>query len=205
MKKNTQKITIIITSLALLLLVAVGTTLAYIFTKTEPVENTFKPSKVSCAVVENGSATENAGNIVTISTNKTDVRIKNTGDTDAYIRVAVVVNWASEDGTKVWATKPVLNTDYTITYATGTGWEPGADGYYYYTESVAPGTLTNILISQADKLQTAPPEGYYLSIEIVASAIQSKPDHVVGQQWSSEAVTVTGNNGTLTVDDKQGG
>lgn len=205
MKKNTKKITIMITSLVLLLLVAVGTTLAYIFTKTEPVENTFKPSKVSCAVVENGSATENAGNIVTISTNKTDVRIKNTGDTDAYIRVAVVVNWASEDGTKVWATKPVLNTDYTITYATGTGWEPGADGYYYYTKSVAPGTLTKILISQADKLQTAPPEGYYLSIEIVASAIQSKPDHVVGQQWSSEAVTVTGNNGTLTVDDKQGG
>ena len=205
MKKNTQKITIMITSLALLLLVAAGTTLAYIFTKTEPVENTFKPSKVSCAVVENGSATENTGNIVATGATKTNVQIKNTGDTDAYIRVAVVVNWASEDGKKVWAQKPVLGTDYSIAYATETGWIPGADGYYYYTKSVTPGTLTGTLINQAKKLQTAPPEGYYLSIEIVASAIQSKPDHVVGQQWSSEAVTVAGNNGTLTVDDNQGG
>lgn len=200
MKKNIKKITIMITSLVLLLLVAVGTTLAYIFTETEPVVNVFKPSKVSCAVVENGSETENTGNIVATGTPKTNVKIKNTGNTDAYIRVAVVVNWASEDGKKVWAQKPVLGTDYSIAYATETGWEPGPDGYYYYTKSVAPGTLTGTLINQAKKLQTTPPEGYYLSIEIVASAIQSAPDHVVQDAWK----TVTGNNGTLIISNKGG-
>lgn len=199
MKKFISKKFIVITAVALLLFVTVGSTLAYIFTKTEPVENTFNPSRVACAVVENGSATENTDDILETGT-KTDVKIKNTGDTDAYIRVAVVVNWASEDGKKVWAQKPVLGTDYSIAYATETGWEPGPDGYYYYTKSVAPGTLTGTLINQAKKLQTTPPEGYYLSIEIVASAIQSAPDHVVQDAWK----IVTGNNGTLTISNKGG-
>lgn len=126
MKKYINKKSIIIASVMLLLLVAVGTTLAYIFTETNPVENTFNPSKVACAVVENNNPDENRADIVLNDSIKTNVQIKNTGDTDAYIRVAVVVNWMSEDGTKVWATKPVKSTDgtdgdYTISYAENTG------------------------------------------------------------------------------------
>ena len=197
MKKYINRKSILITSVALLLLVAVGTTLAYVFTKTEPVENKFNPSKVSCAVVENGNLSENTANVVQTGNNKTNVQIKNTGDTDAYIRVAVVINWMSEDGTKVWATKPVEGTDYSITYATGTGWVKGSDGYWYYTRSVPPtdgSNLTGILISDAKVLKDAPQEGYYLSIEIVASALQAKPASVVTSQWG---VTVA-NDGTIS-------
>lgn len=186
MKKLFYKKSIIITSVTLLLLVAVGTTLAYIFTNTDSVENAFKPSKVACAVVENGRDPV-SGSLVNTGSSKDNVQIKNTGDTDAYIRVAVVVNWASEDGTKIWAQKPVLGTDYTISYATGTGWADGGDGYYYYTEAVPAvnnpetdidETLTGILISSATR-EVAGPKGtdgtqYHLSIEIVASAIQAK-------------------------------
>lgn len=182
MKKYINRKSILITSVALLLLVAVGTTLAYVFTKTEPVENKFNPSKVSCAVVENGNLSENTANVVQTGNNKTNVQIKNTGDTDAYIRVAVVINWMSEDGTKVWATKPVEGTDYSITYATETGWEKGSDGYWYYTQSVPPtdgSNLTGILIENATQLVDKGPVGtdntqYYLSVEIVASAIQAE-------------------------------
>lgn len=181
MKKVLNKKSMLITSVALLLLVAVGTTLAYIFTKTEPVENKFNPSKVSCAVVEDGGKPVAAGTHNT-GTEKKDVQIKNTGDTDAYIRVAVVVNWMSADSTRVWATKPVEGTDYSITYATGTGWEKGSDGYWYYTQSVPPtdgSNLTGILIENATQLVDKGPVGtdntqYYLSIEIVASAIQAE-------------------------------
>lgn len=197
MKKYINRKSILITSVALLLLVAVGTTLAYVFTKTEPVENKFNPSKVSCAVVENGNLSENTANVVQTGNNKTNVQIKNTGDTDAYIRVAVVINWMSENGTKVWATKPVEGTDYSITYATGTGWVKGSDGYWYYTRSVPPmdgSNLTGILISDAKVLKDAPQEGYYLSIEIVASALQAKPASVVTSQWG---VTVA-NDGTIS-------
>ena len=200
MEKFINKKFIVVTALALLLFVTVGSTLAYIFTKTEPVENKFDPSKVSCAVVENGNDPVSSGNVPVSS--KTNVQIKNTGDTDAYIRVAVVVNWMSADGTRVWATKPVKSTDgtdgdYTISYAENTGWEKGSDGYWYYTKSVLPtdgSNLTGILISEAKVLKNAPQEGYYLSIEIVASAIQAKPTSVVTSQWG---VTVA-NDGTIS-------
>ena len=184
MKKNMKKKTLLTMSVALLLAAAVGITLAYVFTQTDPVENTFKPSKVSCAVVENENPRENTANVVQTDNSKTNVQIKNTGDTDAYIRVAVAVNWMSEDGSRVWATKPVKSTDgtdgdYTITYKlNANGWIDGGDGYYYYTQPVAKSGLTDILITSATQLTQEGPVGtdntqYYLSIEIVASAIQS--------------------------------
>ena len=178
MKKVLNKKSMLITSVALLLLVAVGTTLAYIFTKTEPVENKFNPSKVSCAVVEDDGDPVAAGTHNT-GTEKKDVQIKNTGDTDAYIRVAVVVNWMNEDGTKVWATKPVAgeDKDYMISYNLSNGWIDGGDSYYYYTQPVDPGDMTDSLITSATQNVTGPKgtDGtqYYLSIEIVASAIQA--------------------------------
>lgn len=198
MKKYINKKSIIIASVMLLLLVAVGTTIAYIFTETEPVENTFNPSKVSCAVVENGYEPV-SGEIQNISDIKSNVQIKNTGDTDAYIRVAVVVNWMDEAGTKVWATKPVEGTDYSITYATDSGWLKGADGFWYYTSPVAVDDITEVLISDCHLLDMATiPEGFYLSVEIVASALQSTPEYVVTDQWSS-GVDSVGTDGTLTI------
>lgn len=193
MKKFISKKFIVITAVALLLFVTVGSTLAYIFTKTEPVENTFNPSKVACAVVENNNPDENRADIVPNDSIKTNVQIKNTGDTDAYIRVAVVVNWASKDGTKVWATKPVEGTDYTA-WTPGTGWIQIGD-YYYYTQPVAPTKTTGTLIENIEVLDTANiPDGYFLSVEIVASALQAKPASVVTSQWG---VTVA-NDGTIS-------
>lgn len=182
MKKFINKKFIVVTALALLLFVTVGSTLAYIFTKTEPVENTFNPSKVACAVVENNNPDENRADIVPNDSIKTNVQIKNTGDTDAYIRVAVVVNWMSVDGTRVWATKPVEGDDYTINLDLNNGWSPVGD-YYYYGSAVAPcvhkdgdehtGCMTSVLISSCTPVAGRAPDGYYLSVEIVASAIQS--------------------------------
>ena len=195
MKKYINKKSIIITSVMLLLLVAVGTTLAYIFTETNPVENTFEPSKVSCAVVENGG-TPVTGSVTDTGNVKENVQIKNTGDTDAYIRVAVVVNWASADGSCVWAQTPA-DDDYTITYNLSNGWFNGGDGFYYYSKAVSPGESTSVLIDEAKQLLAAPKgtDGtqYYLSIEIVASAIQSTPETIVENHWG-----VTVENGVIT-------
>ena len=200
----------LIVSLSLILALSVGVTLAYIFINTDPVTNIFDPAQVSCAVVENGSNTEHYGDQVTVSS-KSNVMIKNTGDTDAYIRAAVVITWKSTDG-KVYAQAPSAG-DYTINYATDTGWELGADGFYYYLKDVAPVTecthatneacekcCTGVLINSCSQEADATvPAGYHLSVEIVASAIQSKPDHVVGDEWKNARVTVTGNNGSLTI------
>lgn len=199
MKRFINKKSIIIASVALLLLISVGTTLAFVLTDTEPVENTFTPSKVSCAVVENGKDSV-SGSIVETGNEKKNVKIKNTGNTDAYIRVAVVINWANADGTRVWATKPVEGTDFNITYLLNDGWfQSTTDGYYYYKSPVAPDDVTTTLISSVTVVDGKAPIGtdntqYYLSVEIVASAIQSTPASTVHEQWG---VTVAG-DGTIS-------
>lgn len=204
MKRNMKTKALLTMSVALLLLVAVGTTLAYILTNTDPVVNTFTPSKVSCAVVENSDEPVSGG-IQNTGKTKSNVQIKNTGDTDAYIRVAVVTNWVSADGSRVWAQKPIENTDYTMTLASAVDWIRGADGFYYYGEDVSPNHLTELLITEAKLMDgVTAPKGtdgtqYYLSIEIVASAIQSKPDYVVENEWSNTMVMVKSSNGTLTI------
>lgn len=182
MFKNISKkrLTVLLVSLLSVIALSVGLTLAYVYTKTDDVKNEFEPSKVSCAVMENGETAEHEEDRLSVST-KSSVQIKNTGDAEAYIRVAVVVNWKKADGT-VWAQMPAAD-DYSITFASNTGWTEGDDGYYYYKNSVAPDTVTGILIDEAKQLKDAPQADYVLSIEIVASAIQAKPTDVVQKQW----------------------
>jgi hypothetical protein len=191
MFKNISKkrLTILLVSLLSVVAISVGVTLAYVLTNTKPVENQFKPSKVACAVVENGGSPV-TGAVTETGDTKDKVQIQNTGDTDAYIRVAVVVTWKKADGT-VWAQAPVAGTDYTA-WTPGTGWVRGADGYYYYTNSVAPDALTGILINKVEPLKAAPETGYTLSVEIVASAIQAKPTTVVTDQWKTGVSSVNG-------------
>ena len=202
MKKYISKKIILFASVALLLSVSVGTTLAYVFTNSGPIKNIFKPSKVSCAVVENGGNPV-SGAVTLITGNlKKNVQIKNTGDTDAYIRVAVVVNWASEDGSKIWAQKPVVGSDYTITYDLSNGWIDGGDGFFYYSKAVSPDSSTSVLIKNAGlESRVTAPTGtdstqYYFSIEIVASAIQPTAEAV--KAWSDGVVSI-GTNGDLQV------
>lgn len=187
MKKIFNKELAMILSLSLLLLLVIGTTVAYVYTATNPVKNSFEPSRVACAVVENNDSPV-TGDVKQIGKTKENVKIKNTGDTDAYIRVAVTVNWESSDGTRVWAQKPVEGTDYTITF-NDSDWFDGGDGFYYYKKAVSPGDLTSALIDRAILNDgVTPPKGtngteYFLSVEIVASAIQSTPAKVVEDQW----------------------
>ena len=179
----------------LILCATVGGTLAYVFMKTPTVENTFEPARVSCAVVEN--FTNNV---------KTDVRVENTGDATAYIRVAVLTTWKYQDQNGVdhyHAQSPIPNVDYTITYAENTNWLLGNDGYWYYAypvpcakdAQVVEDVLTEILISRVELLENAmAPAGYTLSVEIVASAIQAEPITAAAENWG----LMVDRNGVIT-------
>lgn len=194
MKVINKRQATLITAAIIVLAVAVCGTLAYVIAGTSSVENTFTPSHVACAVLENGEDAEHTADVVDGITQKTDVKIKNTGNTEAYIRVAVVVTWKSADG-RVWAQQP-SDTDYTVVL-NDTDWVKGSDGYYYHKAPVAAGATTKAIIkSAALKEGITPPVGsdgtqYYLDIEIVASAIQSTPVSVVTGEWE---VTVSGVN-----------
>ena len=74
-----MKLTALLVSAALIC-TAVAATVSFIIDTTNPVENVMTPSKVACQV------TETFENDV-----KTNVAVKNTGDTEAYIRAAIVV------------------------------------------------------------------------------------------------------------------
>lgn len=159
-------------SLIALLVVFVGTTIAYLFMRTDSITNTFTPTSTSITIVE-----KNEGGV------KNNVTVKNTGEIKAYIRATVVVTWKDESG-NVYGTKPEENTDYTWTIPNNNNWVKGSDGFYYYKEPVDPNASTDVLLT-ACKLKEGvePPDGYNLSVEILAQAIQAEPTSAVFDAW----------------------
>lgn len=154
-------------ALLLLLCCTVAGTVAYLVTSTNPVTNTFTPAHVSTAVdetFENGV--------------KSDVKIQNTGDIDAYIRAAVIINWADANGNVYGGGTPAASTDdgksgdYIISFNTD-DWKQIGD-YWYCETTTAPGALTKPLIISCAKTSTATvPDGYDLQVTILADGIQA--------------------------------
>lgn len=164
-----KKMAAALLSLLLILAVSAGATIAYLTSHTGDKVNTFTPGEVQTEIVEDFD-----GEV------KEDVFLKNTGDTEAYLRAAVVVTWKDSNG-NVHAAAPVQGKDYEMILAVGTGWFQAADGYYYYSRPVPAGEQTGILIDSCKPL--AEKEGYVLSVEIIGSAIQSSPAKAVENAW----------------------
>lgn len=177
---NKKKSILVLVSLVLLLCFGAGGTLAFLIHQPDPITNEFQPTEVTTTVEEK---TENGV--------KSEVKIKNTGTTEAYIRAAVVITWQDENG-NVYGQLPVAgeDKDYTISYDLKNGWSLKSDGFYYWKAEVEPGEVTGTLITSCAPVAGKAPEGYNLCVEIIASGIQSKPAHVVQETWK---VTVDSN------------
>ena len=182
-RRRTQRPTLLLAALVLIFGALVGSTVAFLVADTQTVTNTFNPAKVTVDVPEDFDK-----NV------KDNVKVKNTGDINAFVRAAVVVTWQDDSGS-VHPTVPVAGTDYTVTFPANTGWVKHTDGFYYYTTAVAPDTETGILLTNCMPAEGKAPEGYHLSVEILASAIQSEPTSVVAEAWK---VSVNA-DGTLNV------
>lgn len=165
----TNKAAVLLLSMILLIGIAVGTTVAFLVARTEPMKSTFEYAKVSCEVT--GS--------------KENVQIKNTGNTAAYIRATYVVTWRDAYG-KVAVSVPG-GYSYTLTENLGNNWKKGTDGYFYYTSPVAPGNSTLDSLPTCNVTYPDNPE-YTLSVEILAEAIQSEPAEAVQQAWGATLV-----------------
>lgn len=169
-RRRSTKSTALLVSLLLLLGVTVGGTIAFLMDSDGPLSNIFNPSEVKVEVKEtiNGQT-------------KSNVYIENTGDTEAWIRAAVVITWQDVDG-NVYGQAPVAGTDYTA-WTPGNGWLTGKDGFYYYQTPVTAGATTDKLIVSISQNGESPAEGFYLTVEIIASGIQSNPESVYWQEW----------------------
>ena len=171
---------VLVVSVLVLVLAAVGGTLAWLVSD-DSASNSFTPAYVTCTVDEKFE-----------SGIKSDVMIKNTSNIDAYIRAYAVVTWKDAQG-NVYGQKPVAGRDYAIIMPENTKWVKSGD-YYYYTDAVPAGDPTGVLIRQCTLADSAVvPEGYSLSVEIIAEAIQSLPEKAVGEAWG---VTIA--NGNVT-------
>ena len=192
---------ILAASLLAAALTTTSVTLAFLTTKTEEVVNTFTPSEVKIEVEEPGWETTGV---------KENVTIKNTGDTTAYIRAAVVVNWLNSEGYIVYPDEEpnyVQNKEgvyFTLQEKNRTidsGWYLHTDGYYYYMDDVAPGDETEVLIKKWEVTYPTEGEYYTLQVEILAQAVQSVPveDNVVTAAFDLWGVALTVNeDGTIT-------
>ena len=149
-------------AVVLLVTVVVGGTIAYLMAKSEPVQNIFEPTEVTCYVAETFDGAT-----------KTNVRIQNTGNTSAYIRVAIAANNVNAEG-KICGLHPA-NPTFTL----GANWVKYGN-YYYYTLPVAPTEYTGIF---TDKIQLTATDCCQMRVEIVSSAVQSAPASAVGEAW----------------------
>ena len=165
--RRTAKSSALIIALALILVLAVGGTVAYIFTQTGPVINTFTPADAKITVDEQTSSNQ-----------KTEIIVKNNSTgVPVYIRVALVANMIDKD-------ENVTGAASVPTFTPGDNWIVGNDGYYYYTEPVPVGGSTGNLLQSPMTLDEN------MQVVVLADAIQAMPKQAVIDAWG---VTVDSN------------
>ena len=157
---RTARSSALIIALALILVLAVGGTVAYIFTQTGPVINTFTPADAKITVDEQTS--DNQKKSITVVNNSTGVPV--------YIRVALVANMIDKD-------ENVTGAASVPTFTLGKDWIKGSDGYYYYTEPVPVGGSTGNLLQSPMTLDEN------MQVVVLADAIQAIPKQAVIDAW----------------------
>lgn len=128
-RKLNNRALILLASLVLIVGMAAGGTVAWLITNTGAVQNTMVPASVPITINEKIS-----------DKTKTSVVVTNNGNTDAYIRVAIVANAVDEYGNVIAGDHPTYNVDTTK-------WELKNDGYYYYKGIVPAQSSTPALFS----------------------------------------------------------
>lgn len=164
MKKFNKKYFVLLASVALLLTISVGSTVAYLVDKADEVVNTFTPTRLETNVKETFDGTT-----------KSSIKIQNNGNIDAYVRVAIYGNWVitEDDEDKI-----IAPWTWTGNYNT-TDWTKIGE-YYYYKHRLPPSPdgvddLTNDLLLENQPI-TQPsngPIGAHLVINVIHQSIQA--------------------------------
>lgn len=142
-----QKLLII--SLAVIALsIATTGTWAY-FTVTKTATNVITMGDVDIALIEQMELSDgtlvpfvNAVGVTAGDSISKIITVENTGNSDAWVRIAVAKSVVSEDG-------GFLDADV-MTFVLGVDWLLDDDGYYYYTKSLSSGDVTTPLWEAVD-------------------------------------------------------
>ena len=172
--------------LLLILVLLCGATVALMFRQTETITNTLEPARVDCVVNEDNGTTSGTR----YTNTKSSIKVQNTGNIDAYIRVRFVSYWVDAEGNIAPMASPTLSIPCDVNT-----WIAGSENTYYCKTAVKPTELTPELLESSISLRTTTVSGktYYQVLEVFADAIQSIPAEAVTDSWK---VTVT--NGVIT-------
>lgn len=165
---------VLLVSVLTLVLGMVGGSIAYLFTSTAPVQNTFTAAVPDVTIPEDFDKQE-----------KKNVKVTNKSDFSAYVRATYTVYWKDAAG-NIDASVPadaceINTTDWT--YSNGV--------YYYNKGAVAAGGTTSNFINRCKPKDSAP-EGYRLVVEVSAEVVQAEPVQAVIDVWGSEAAELVG-------------
>ena len=169
MKKN-KKHMILAFALVLIVGLAVGGTVAYVAAHSETFTNVFKPVPLDGEIEEEVEDAQ-----------KTSVKVKNTGESTAYVRLAIVSNKLDADDSIVGAASPTITP-------TEEYWFKASDGYYYCRKPVEPNESTDEFLSARIDLTG-------IQVTVMAELIQAEPTTAVTEAWS--AVKVDNASGNL--------
>lgn len=162
------RLIVLCTSLVLLIVGIIGGTMAWL-TDRDEADNQFGVGQVSCKVIQDDNSS------------LSNVKVQNTSDDKAYIRVRIV--GYSEDKNENIISGTGMPADLTVQT---NGWLKIGE-YYYCTTAIGKDDSTPVLI-----------ESYSLQdgqvVKVLAEAIQGKPVEAVEEAWTDVQVD---NNGTL--------
>jgi hypothetical protein len=148
---------------ALLVAASIGGTLAWLTSAPSGLTNTFVPGKVPNEITETFDGST-----------KSNVRIKNVGNVNAFIRVALVSSWRNNDADHTGTGLSATGT-YDITINT-TDWTLGSDGYYYYNSAVQPDGSTAVLVISCSP-KTGLSDSYLgkvFELDVISQSIQAE-------------------------------
>ena len=171
-KKRTA---ILITSLALLLAIAVGGTVAFLRGTSDSVTNTFTPAEVE--IIPTESVTENT---------KSDIKFKNDGTVPVYVRATLAIYWTDIIDGAEQPIAPPADSNVSIG-AVKSGWFRVGD-IYYYAAPVDAGASTTVML---ETITVTLPSGSTAQchIDVHAEAIQATPASVVADAWADVDVS----------------
>lgn len=149
-------------SMILVITCTVGGTLAYLFTRTESITDTFEPANVSCTISNDQASVTNAS------------------ETSVWLRVSITAVYRSTDPEKqnsIHWENPV------ITVTPGDNWEKFGDFYYYKNSVDAGGAVDLPGIDVSGSV-----DGFRIEKQILAEVIQSAPLIAVQEAWGMTRV-----------------
>lgn len=160
-KRGAKKLPTAAIAIFLVVIMAIGGTVAYLMDHTDSVINTFKPTSSGITIEE--KLEENY---------KTEIAVKNTGEVDVYVRVSLVANYYDEDGNITGAADvPEFKLNSEKWFKDG--------NYYYYKQVLPAGKVSDDLLADSAKMEL----DENMQVIVLAQSVQASPSNLVHDKW----------------------